>query len=136
MSVKSLKLKHRYRNSNPHMTLEEKQDFDSAYNCPRTNHLYKMPMGTTCREKRGDYMTVTTEKHPQNDLMKVFLNKRPSTPGSIVHSRVKDWTKGIVRPNIGKAEKVTFVKEIFLKEKREKSPAPNSYVHQHKEKKN
>lgn len=74
-----------------------------------------MPLGVTCRELRGDYMTIHTED--THDLVKVFLKKRPSTPGSIKYSRVNDWSKGVKKPTIPKAEKVTFTKEIIEREK-------------------
>lgn len=96
------------------------------YICPKTNKFqYKMPLGVTCRERRGDYMTIHTED--TNDLVKVFLKKRPSTPGSIKYSRVNDWSKGIVKPTIPKAEKITYINAIFEREKKMKSPGPSTY---------
>ena len=63
------------------MTEDQQKDFDRYYKCPKTNKFnYKMPLGVTNREKRCDYMTITTETNPKADLVKVFLNKRPLQP--------------------------------------------------------
>jgi hypothetical protein len=63
------------------------------------------------KEKRGDYVTITTEN--KTDLIKVFLNKRPSTPSSAKYSRINDWAKTIGKRTIPKAEKVTLITKIF-----------------------
>lgn len=63
------------------------------------------------KEKRGDYITITTES--KTDLIKVFLNKRPSTPSSAKYSRINNWAKTIGNRTIPKAEKVTLITKIF-----------------------
>jgi len=60
MSVKSLTIKR--KSHQPNMYTCEGQQFDREYKCPTTNKFqYKMPLGCTGKDKRCNYMTVTTE---------------------------------------------------------------------------
>jgi len=52
-----------------------------------------MLLGVTGKEKRGEYVTITTED--THDLVKVYLNKRATTPASTKYSIVSDWSKNV-----------------------------------------
>jgi hypothetical protein len=98
---------------------------NKSYVIPKTNQNSKIKHGMMTQEKRGDYITVTTES--KTDLIKVFLNKRPSTPSSAKYSHISNWAKTIGNRTIPKAEKITLIAKIFRDQKKNKSPAPNSY---------
>ena len=118
LSIKSIGLAKRIRNNSA-------STFYKVYNCPTTTHPMKIPNGKLSKEKTRDYMTIHTED--TNDLVKVFLNKKPQTPGSIKYSKIKDWAKNIIQPTIAKADRVTATNEIFVKSYKHFSPGPSSY---------
>ena len=103
-----------------------KQEFNRLYHCPTdTFQGYKKPLGIIDREKKANYLTVTSEE--SNGLTKIFTNKRSITPSSAKYGHIKDWKKegkGITCP---KAKKITVMDEIFAKAKKAKSPGPHSY---------
>jgi hypothetical protein len=68
-----------------------------------------------------------TIQNKSSDLIKFFENKRASTPSSAQYSHVKDWSKNIKRPTVAKMAKVTYISEIFEREKIQKSPGPSTY---------
>jgi hypothetical protein len=78
------------------------------------------------KEKRADYLTITSEVE-KNGLIKIFANKRSITPSSAKYSKVHNWAEDLKNTSIGKARKVTVFAEIFAREKRSRSPAPNTY---------
>ena len=106
LSIKSIGLAKTIRNKST-------SEFYKVYNCPTTTHPMKIPYGKLSKEKTRDYLTIHTED--TNHLVKVFLNKKPQTPGSIKYSKIKDWAKNITQPTIPKAERITATKEIFVK---------------------
>lgn len=60
-------------------------------------------------------------------MVRVYLHKGSSTPGPNKYSKVEDWSKVMKKTTIAKAERITITDDVFRKEKRSKSPAPNSY---------
>lgn len=58
----------------------------------------------------------------------MFANKRSITPSSVKYSKVPNWKECFKNTTIAKAKKVTVFAEIFEREKRSRSPAPNSYT--------
>ena len=99
----------------------------SNYRPGATNNFkYKIKHGTTERANSRNYCTIASEVI--NGFVKVFPLKRPKTPSSSKYSVIKTWSKLAKSPSFSKDARVTHIDAIFNKERKSKSPAPNTYV--------
>ena len=108
------------------VSLNRRLSLPDSYKVPKFSHR-RVKLGQAIKEKKLDYITLIAETSKRDiDFTKVFANRQVNTPGPNKYSQIRDWSD-VRKGTIAKQKKVTYIDEIFLNQKKNKSPGPNTY---------